>query len=116
MPIWFRNIPSFQNGGMYMDDQIAKVAVQAKPEAPQGEVSAKAAKVAKTASTGAAVKVEKPADPADPHPAVVPGEEKSSGVRSFPRVDPNAVRLAFETGKYPYPHRLARAAYEKEKA
>ncbi|MDF1620950.1 polyphosphate kinase 2 [Pseudothioclava nitratireducens] len=90
-----------------MADQIANGAVQAKPEAPQGEVSAK---------SGAAVPVTKPADPAEPHPAVVPGAAGDTGLRSFPRVDPNAVRLAFETGKYPYSRKLGRPAYEHEKA
>ncbi|WP_273068708.1 polyphosphate kinase 2 [Thioclava marina] len=60
--------------------------------------------------------IEKPADPADNHPAIQPGKPGGSGTKSFPRVDPNAVRLAFETGKYPYARKMGRPAYEKEKA
>jgi polyphosphate kinase 2 len=60
--------------------------------------------------------IEKPADPADNHPAIQPGKPGMSGTKSFPRVDPNAVRLAFETGKYPYARKMGRPAYEKEKA
>ncbi len=89
-----------------MNEQIAKDAVQAELGAPQGEVSA-----VDTAAT-----LRKPADPAEAHPAVVPGDTEAQGPRSFPRVDPNAVRLAFETGKYPYPRKMGRPAYEAEKA
>ena len=45
-----------------------------------------------------------------------PGEDALKGPQSFPKLDPNAIRLAFESGKYPYPHRMGRPAYEKEKA
>ncbi|MEX1662177.1 polyphosphate kinase 2 [uncultured Thioclava sp.] len=64
----------------------------------------------------AQVVVEKPADPSDPHPAIAPGDAATQGPQSFPRVDPNAVRLAFETGRYPYRSRMRRAQYEREKA
>ena len=36
--------------------------------------------------------------------------------RSFPRVTPDAVRHAFETGEYPYQERLTRRVYEARKA
>jgi polyphosphate kinase len=36
--------------------------------------------------------------------------------RAFPRVTPDAVRHAFETGEYPYEQRLARRVYEARKA
>ncbi|MCV2879466.1 polyphosphate kinase 2 [Sedimentimonas flavescens] len=88
-----------------MEDQIAKEEIQAVEEAP----TVPAEKVE-------AVPVAKPVDPNEPHPAVVPGEPESVGPKSFPRVDPNAIRLAFETGKYPYSRRLGRPTYEKEKA
>ena len=39
-----------------------------------------------------------------------------TGPKSFPKLDPNAIRIAFESGKYPYPRRMGRPAYEKEKA
>jgi len=35
--------------------------------------------------------------------------------RSFPKVDANMIREAFETGRYPYGRRMARTVYEKEK-
>ncbi|OOY21715.1 polyphosphate kinase 2 [Thioclava sp. DLFJ5-1] len=68
------------------------------------------------AAAGKAEAVVKPIDPAEAHPAITPPEPKTTGPKSFPRVDPSAVRLAFETGKYPYKRKMARAAYEKEKA
>ncbi|WP_253880174.1 polyphosphate kinase 2 [Paracoccus aminovorans] len=44
------------------------------------------------------------------------GNGEGQGPRSFPTVDPDAIRLAFETGRYPYPRRMGRAVYEREKA
>jgi polyphosphate kinase 2 len=52
--------------------------------------------------------------PTLPHPdpdAAVPGAP-----RSFPTLDQNEVREAFESGRYPYPRRMGVAAYEAEKA
>ena len=89
-----------------MDDQILSEAVQAEPEAPQGEVTAAA-----THAGGAAEAV----TPA-PEAEVAPGEGALTGPQSFPKLDPNAIRIAFESGKYPYPRRMGRPAYEKEKA
>ncbi|MCE5972731.1 polyphosphate kinase 2 [Sinirhodobacter sp. WL0062] len=88
-----------------MEDQIKKEEIKAVEETPASPVA-----------KAAAAPLAKPTDPAEPHPAVVPGEPEARGPKSFPRVDPNAIRLAFETGKYPYAHRLGRPAYEKEKA
>ncbi|MFD2173935.1 polyphosphate kinase 2 [Rhodobacter lacus] len=69
-----------------------------------------------TAVTGAEVTAEQTATalPVEPEPA--PGEGALHGPQAFPSLDPNAIRTAFESGKYPYPHRMARATYEKEKA
>ena len=39
-----------------------------------------------------------------------------AGPRKFPKADPNAIREAFETGRYPYPRPLAVKTYEAEKA
>jgi len=36
--------------------------------------------------------------------------------QGFPKVTKDAIRHAFETGRYPYARKLARATYEKEKA
>ncbi len=58
---------------------------------------------------------EQPAEGAD----AAKGADAAEGARGptrFPRVDPDAIRLAFETGRYPYPRRMGRAAYEREKA
>ncbi|WP_417808923.1 polyphosphate kinase 2 [Thioclava sp.] len=74
------------------------------------------AKSVTTLATEATSVFEKPADPADPHPAIAAGDQAKKGPQRFPRVDPNAVRLAFETGKYPYRSKLKRAQYEHEKA
>ena len=39
----------------------------------------------------------------------------AAGPRTFPLVDANAIREAFETGRYPYARPMATALYEKEK-
>ena len=41
---------------------------------------------------------------------------RAAGPQSFPNVTPDQVRAAFESGRYPYPRRMARRAYEIEKA
>ncbi len=48
--------------------------------------------------------------------AQMPSGEKAKGPRSFPVVDADAIRHAFESGKYPYGRKMARSAYEAEKA
>ena len=49
-------------------------------------------------------------------PAPKTGNGADVGPKQFPTVDANRVRQAFESGRYPYSHKLARSAYEKEKA
>lgn len=96
-----------------MNDQIGDETVQAKPEAPAVEVSA-------AAPAAAEMPAEKPAETpvaeAAPESETSSGEGALHGPQAFPTLDANAIRLAFESGKYPYPHRLGRVAYEKEKA
>lgn len=41
---------------------------------------------------------------------------EKTGPRKFPVIDPDAIRLAFESGRYPYPRPMGRLPYEKEKA
>lgn len=49
--------------------------------------------------------------------AASPGDaSESRGPASFPRLDPDAIRLAFETGRYPYGRKMGRVSYEKDKA
>jgi len=56
-----------------------------------------------------------PASAAKDAPA--PGRgEGLTGPQSFPAIDADQVRQAFETGRYPYARPLGRAAYEAEKA
>ncbi len=43
-------------------------------------------------------------------------DARLSGPRQFPAVDANAIREAFESGRYPYGRPLGRVAYETEKA
>lgn len=45
-----------------------------------------------------------------------PDEIVPHGPKAFPAVDPNAVRQAFESGRYPYARPMGRVAYEAEKA
>ncbi|WP_138469035.1 polyphosphate kinase 2 [Poseidonocella sp. HB161398] len=51
-----------------------------------------------------------------PVPQVPPVPAGPPLVRGFPRVQADAIRHAFETGAYPYARKMARPAYEKEKA
>ncbi|WP_284165789.1 polyphosphate kinase 2 [Frigidibacter sp. SD6-1] len=48
--------------------------------------------------------------------APVPQAQKPAGPRKFPTPDRDQVRLAFESGAYPYHDRLGARAYEAEKA
>ncbi len=52
-----------------------------------------------------------PAPPPPDHDATTPGAP-----RSFPTLDPNQIRQAFESGRYPYPRRMGARLYEAEKA
>lgn len=88
-------------------------------------VSADAAPTASNDAATPETAVSPAAAPATSTPAAEPvevsapeeaGEGRLSGPKAFPTVDPNQIRLAFESGKYPYPHRMGRPAYEKEKA
>ncbi len=60
------------------------------------------------------------ASPSPPAPASVNStsgtDHGSKGLHQFPVVGENAIREAFETGKYPYSRRMGRVAYEAEKA
>ncbi|WP_149764209.1 polyphosphate kinase 2 [Paracoccus thiocyanatus] len=49
-------------------------------------------------------------------PPSAPPKPDMDGPKRFPSLDPDAIRLAFETGRYPYPRRMGRVAYEREKA
>ncbi|MFT4149963.1 MAG: polyphosphate kinase 2 [Paracoccaceae bacterium] len=49
-------------------------------------------------------------------PVSVPSGEGLTGPQHFPRADADAIREAFETGRYPYGRPLGRATYEAEKA
>lgn len=42
--------------------------------------------------------------------------DSATGPKQFPTPSPDEVRRLFESGRYPYPHRLGRVAYEAEKA
>ena len=86
-----------------MEDHAIVGAVQGTPEAPQADVGPEAV----IAEEGKAMPLE-----ADP----TPGEGALQGPQAFPMLDANAIRQAFEGGKYPYPRRMGRMAYEKEKA
>ncbi|SPH17040.1 hypothetical protein DEA8626_00554 [Defluviimonas aquaemixtae] len=46
----------------------------------------------------------------------VDGATTGEGVKSFPVVDSDAIRHAFESGRYPYARKMARKTYEAEKA
>ena len=57
------------------------------------------------------------AERAEPPPA--PGADEQAvlkGPKQFPVADADEIRRAFESGEYPYPRRMGRAAYEAEKA
>ena len=55
------------------------------------------------------------------HPTPVPanpshGRAGSGQPGKFPSIDPDRIRGAFETGRFPYPRRMGRRPYEEEKA
>lgn len=49
-------------------------------------------------------------------PPVDGAGEGLTGPRQFPAVDPDAIRQAFESGRYPYARQMGRLAYEAQKA
>lgn len=54
---------------------------------------------------------------ADAHPSAPDiAQPEASIVRKFPKVTPDQIRHAFETGRYPYSRKMARRVYEAEKA
>ncbi|WP_415184913.1 polyphosphate kinase 2 [Phaeovulum sp.] len=58
-----------------------------------------------------------PADPPGPDgPATGHSDDDAEGPRQFPQIDPNAVRLAFESGKFPYPRKMRTSEYDAQKA
>ena len=88
-----------------MEDHVTVGGPQAVAEPPLSEVALPQAPDAAPA----------PLPEAAPEPAA--GESAAlTGPQEFPTLDAATVRRTFESGKYPYPHRLGRVAYEKEKA
>lgn len=70
-----------------------------------------------TAAPATAAEKPKPATAAataQPNGALQPGDHPPA--KAFPKVTPDQIRQAFETGKYPYTRKLARREYEAEKA
>ena len=49
-------------------------------------------------------------------PPEQPDSDVPVGPKTFPKADPNAIRQAFESGKYPYARLMATRTYEAEKA
>ena len=49
-------------------------------------------------------------------PTAPPTDAKLTGPKQFPAIDPNAIREAFETGRYPYGRPMGKVTYEAEKA
>ena len=56
------------------------------------------------------------AEAAAPAAAAPSGSDHLTGPRQFPAVDPDTIRQAFESGRYPYARLMGRVAYEAEKA
>ncbi len=76
---------------------------------PTRKPAAKAAQKASTPAKAASpMEAEPPRQPAAPLSAPTPV--------SFPEVDRDRIRQAFEEGKYPYPKKMGRKEYEKQKA
>ncbi|MEZ5778109.1 MAG: polyphosphate kinase 2 [Paracoccaceae bacterium] len=53
---------------------------------------------------------------AKPAASAEAGNESPSRLKTFPVLDPDAIRHAFESGSYPYGRKMAKKAYEHEKA
>jgi polyphosphate kinase 2 len=63
---------------------------------------------------GVEATVDQPAVMAMPKAAAQ--DDVVTGPRTFPAVDPDLIRQAFESGRYPYARLMGRIAYEQEKA
>lgn len=63
---------------------------------------------------GVEATVDQPAVMAMPKAAA--RDDVVTGPRTFPAVDPDLIRQAFESGRYPYARLMGRIAYEQEKA
>ncbi|MFE3836480.1 polyphosphate kinase 2 [Pseudogemmobacter sonorensis] len=72
-------------------------------------------KAADGAAPGAATGGEVPA-PVPPQAPLAGAGEGLTGPQRFPKAEADAIREAFETGRYPYGRLMARPAYEAEKA
>ncbi len=48
--------------------------------------------------------------------ATATGQDKAAETDGFPKVTPDSIRKAFETGEYPYSKKMSRADYETTKA
>ncbi len=58
-----------------------------------------------------------PAEPVAPEPTPeAASAPAATGPREFPRATPDAIRQAFESGRYPYARLMGRVPYEAEKA
>jgi polyphosphate kinase 2 len=68
------------------------------------------------AEMAAAMPVAAAGDASDAKVATDAGGETLRGPRQFPAVDADAIREAFESGRYPYGRLMGRAPYEAEKA
>lgn len=56
------------------------------------------------------------AEAAAPAAAAPSDSDRLTGPRQFPAIDPDTIRQAFESGRYPYARLMGRVAYEAEKA
>jgi polyphosphate kinase 2 len=74
------------------------------------------AQTAEPATAAAEAQMPEASEVVGAEPAAAKPEERAKGPSTFPVVNADAIRHAFETGKYPYSHQLATKAYEAEKA
>ncbi|MFB2593567.1 polyphosphate kinase 2 [Paracoccus sp. p4-l81] len=85
-------------------------------ETPRSSVDKAAADKAAADKAGAAKTAARTAEPVASGAGQTGEAPASEGPRAFPRLDANQIRQSFESGRYPYAHRLGRAPYEAEKA
>ena len=91
------------------ENQTAAVVLTSAAQQAAGAETALVAESIGPFGAGSASANAPPLDPAE-------DAEALSGPRKFPEVDPDAIRQAFEAGRYPYARQMGRVSYEAEKA
>ena len=91
---------------MVQENQTAAVVLTSAAQQAAGAETALVAESIGAFGAGSASANAPPLDPAE-------DAEALSGPRKFPAVDPDAIRQAFEAGRYPYARQMGRVSYRQ---